>query len=200
MRIAFLGAGKVAKSLATLWANAGHETFLSRRQPADGEATFSEAAAWGEVAVIAIPYTAAGTVLPPLASDLAGKVTIDATNPLGDDWAPLHLGAHTSAGETVAGILPQARVVKAFNTIFADIMMPERIARRGRRATAFLASDDEDAAELVSRLAADAGFAPIHTGSLLNSRYLEAMAHLNIAIAVGGGGTNAAFIYDQAVT
>lgn len=201
MRIAFLGAGMVAQALATLWRNAGHETRLSRRQPTQGEATFADAATWGEVTVIAIPYIAVSDVLPPLAPRLAGKVVVDATNPLGNDWAPIVLGAQTSAGETVASLLPQARVVKAFNTIFADVMAPERIDRQGRRATAFIASDERAAGELVSRLAADAGFAPLYTGALLTGRYLEAMAHLNIAIAVGqGGGTNAAFIYDQAVS
>ncbi|MEM8839252.1 MAG: hypothetical protein AAGE89_14250, partial [Pseudomonadota bacterium] len=59
--------------------------------------------------------------------------------------------------------------------------------------------DDDHAIERVSELASSIGLHPIQTGPLKNSRYLEAMAHLNIAIAVGqGGGTNAAFIYHSA--
>lgn len=74
----------------------------------------------------------------------------------------------------------------------------DKLARPENRITAFLAGDDAPAKEVVAKLASDIGFAPLDTGPLLNARYLEAMAHLNIAIAVGQkGGTDAAFIYDQ---
>jgi predicted dinucleotide-binding enzyme len=64
--------------------------------------------------------------------------------------------------------------------------------------TAFIAGDDASACEAVAHVASSSGFAPTVTGRLRNARYLEAIAHLNIAIAVGqGGGTDAAFLFDQ---
>jgi len=78
-------------------------------------------------------------------------------------------------------------------------MKPERLTRLGVPVTAFVAGDDAEARQQVSSLARSMGFAPIETGPLSTARYLEAMAHLNIAIAVGqSGGTDAAFLYDQA--
>ena len=74
-------------------------------------------------------------------------------------------------------------------------MTPDRIDRGGHAVTAFIAGDDAQANATVAELAASAGFAPLITGALHNARYLEAMAHLNIQIAVvGGGGTNAGFV------
>ncbi len=198
MQIAFIGAGPVAQALSGLFKTSGHTVMLSRRVPQADAMSFLAAAAWGELVVIAIPFTATHTVLPSLAPTLVGKVVIDATNPLRADWGPLQLGEDTSGGEEVARLLPGSRVVKAFNSVFADVMRPNRIQRGKGRATAFLASDDAAAANSAAQLATEAGFAPMMAGPLKTARYLEALAHLNIAIGVGQqGGTNAAFIYDQ---
>ena len=95
-------------------------------------------------------------------------------------------------------MLPAARVVKAFNTIFADVRQPERILRDGQWITAFFCGDDDAAKAEVIELIPGCGFAPLDCGPLRVARFLEAMARLNIRIAVGqGGGTNAAFLYHQ---
>jgi predicted dinucleotide-binding enzyme len=170
---------------------------MCNRLGGEGKHTFAAGAA-AEVVVLAIPYAAAAEVLAPLAVELTGKLVIDCTNPLQADWSPLPLGEQNSAGETLARLLPQSRLVKAFNTIFADVMTPERQNRAGLRVSAFVAGDDAAARLQVATLAADIGFAPVDVGPLSMARYLEAMAHLNIQIAIGqGGGTDAAFIYHQ---
>jgi 8-hydroxy-5-deazaflavin:NADPH oxidoreductase len=205
-KIGLIGGGNLGRHLASLWVGAGHDVAVGVRggERHDSGAAYrvvsvEGAAAHGEVVALALPFAALASTLPPLASALAGKVVVDATNPVKDDWSPLPLGEGNSGGEEAGRLLPGARVVKAFNTVFADVMTPTRLARGGRRVTAFVAGDDEAANELVARLAADAGFAPLVVGPLANARYLEAMAHLNIALAVGrGGGTDAAFIYDRA--
>jgi predicted dinucleotide-binding enzyme len=107
------------------------------------------------------------------------------------------LGQETSAGEEIAKLLPESFVVKAFNTIFADVMNASDI--KDHHITAFVASSYEDAMKDVATLASDCGFKVVTINKLSAARYLEAMAHLNIELAVGqGGGTKASFTYNRA--
>jgi 8-hydroxy-5-deazaflavin:NADPH oxidoreductase len=205
MKIGIIGAGNVGSKLATLMEHAGHEVMLGARDVSKAKSktqnqvtSIDKAISNVDIALLAIPYSACADVLPLLASELIGKIVVDATNPLKPDWSPLLLGEKNSAGEEIARLLPKSHVVKAFNTVFADIMQVDRVKRNSMSATAFICGDSAEAVNKIADLARDIGFAPIATGPLQNSRYLEAMAHLNIAIAVGqGGGTNAAFLYDQ---
>ncbi|WP_152401377.1 NADPH-dependent F420 reductase [Paenibacillus cellulositrophicus] len=206
MKLSILGNGSVGRKLAVLFNDANHQVIVGARStPSASEhsgiqyVTIEEAAAQGDVVILAIPYIASVEVLPQLESTLAQKIVIDCMNPLHSDWSPLDLGERTSAGEETAKRLPQSRVIKAFNTTFADIMSPDRIIRNGSQATAFVAGDEAEAKKIVMRLAEEIGFAPLDAGALSSSKYLEGMAHLNIRIAVGlGGGTDAAFLYHQA--
>lgn len=204
MKIGILGSGSVGQRLASLFRAAGHDVLLGAREASDAagpapRGSFAQVAAHGDVVIVAIPYLACEQVLPPLGAALAGKVVVDATNPLNADWSPLLLGEESSAGEQLARLLPDARIVKAFNTVFADSMVPDRLDRGGKQATAFVCGDHPDANRTIADLARQVGFAPVDAGPLRCARYLEAMAHLNIQIAVGmKGGTNAVFLYDQA--
>ncbi len=196
MKIGFLGAGNVAKALSGLLQEAGHQTFLGAQTNGDG--SLQEAAQFGEIVAIAMPYDACANELPLLKEKLKGKIVIDVTNPLQSDWSPLLLGQENSAAEMIANLLPESNIVKAFNTIFADVMKKNSINRSDQAITGFVASDNLEAIETVVALVKDSGFTPVVTGPLKTARYLEAMAHLNIAIAVGQkGGTNAAFLYHQ---
>ena len=200
MKIGIIGNGNVARALGSLLQGASHEVVFSARAPKDAarEQSFAQAASFGEVVVIAIPYLACASSLPELREALKGKVVIDATNPLNGDWSPILLGEESSGGEEIARVLPQSNIVKAFNTIFADCMSPARINREGQKITAFLCGDQPEAVRLVAQLAEDAGFSPVDTGPLRVARYVEAMAHLNIQLAVAkNGGTNSAFLYHQ---
>ncbi|MEE8600563.1 NADPH-dependent F420 reductase [Euzebya tangerina] len=205
LTVALLGAGPVARGLAGLTADAGHAVTFGVRRPKEVAATTTHAVAAmydaardADIAIVAVPYRVIDSVLPDLAPALNGTIVVDATNPLHEDYSPMQPSA-PSAGEHVQQLLPDARVVKAFNTIFATVMDAERLDRDGRLTTAFLAGDDSEAVATVQQLAADLGYAPVVTGPLANSRYLEAMAHLNISIAFGqGGGADAAFLYHQA--
>ncbi|MEO1661157.1 MAG: NAD(P)-binding domain-containing protein [Pseudomonadota bacterium] len=199
MKIGILGAGSVARALANLISAAGHETLVSERTPSGDAVSFAEAAQSGEIIIIAVPYTATESMLPSLANALEGKIVVDATNPLNDDWSPKILGAETSAAEEIARLLPGAHIVKAFNTVFADIMKSDKLNRLGVPVTGFIAGDDIGARAQIAGLIKAMGLAPVETGPLATARYLEALAHLNIAIAVGqSGGTDAAFLYHQA--
>ncbi len=205
MNIGFLGGGSFGGSLAPLLAAAGHEVVVGLRDPrkaADGApyrvASLEQAAEHGEAIIIAIPYLACADVLPALASRLAGKIVVDATNPLREDWSPLSFDDGVSAAETLRRLLPGVRLVKAFNTVFADAIRCAPLETSPQRPTVFVAGDDASANESIAGLAASAGFTPMIAGPLSHARYLEAMAHLNIQLAVvRGGGTNAGYFYRQ---
>lgn len=195
MKIGFIGAGNLARALGELLVAGGHSVAFTGR---GGDGPLADAAG-ADLVVLALPFSAAREVLPGLSGLLAGKLVVDATNPVNPDWSPMLLGQESSAGEEVARALPGAQVVKAFNTVFADAMREDRLVRAGARVTCFVASDHADARARVAEVARSAGFAPLEVGPLAMSRHLEAMAHLNIQIAVGmQGGTRGAFIYHRA--
>jgi 8-hydroxy-5-deazaflavin:NADPH oxidoreductase len=201
VKIAILGFGNVGKQFAHLFSRVGHEIVIGLRSTSLQNlsypfATFKEAAERADVVAIAIPFTACAEVLPELSEVTKGKIVIDSTNPLNADWSPKLLGQENSASEEISRLLPGAYVVKAFNTIFADVM--DAPVKNEQAITAFIAGDNDEAKQIVIALASTIGYAPIDIGYLYTARYLENMAHLNIQIAVGqGGGTNAAFIYLQ---
>jgi 8-hydroxy-5-deazaflavin:NADPH oxidoreductase len=199
MKIAILGFGNVGKHFANLFVKVGHEVVIGLRSDRNQElpypsATCKDAVEVADLVALAIPFTACAEVLAPLAEVTKGKIVIDCTNPLNADWSPKLLGQENSASEEISRLLPAAYVVKAFNTIFADAM--HKPVRNGQPIAAFIAGDNDAAKQKVFALASDIGYDPIDTGSLCTARYLESMAHLNIQIAIGqGGSTNAAFVY-----
>ncbi|HSK17175.1 MAG TPA: NAD(P)-binding domain-containing protein [Gaiellaceae bacterium] len=167
MRIAILGGGRVGGGLAATWSEAGHDVTVSSRE------TVAETAAAGEVVVLAVPAAAASDVLA-AAGTLAGKILVDATNNLsgGPD------------GAAVAALAPEARAVKAFNTVFATFFHdtpPERPA------SLLVSGDDPAAKEVVSGLVRDAGFEPVDAGGADRTADVEAFARLVIGIAYRQG-------------
>ena len=197
MTISFIGAGNVATNLGSLFNQAGHTVFYGKRQPNAPQLSIADAINQGEIICFAVPYSAMKGLLTEFREALAGKIVIDITNPINiQDWSPLLLGQENSSGEETARLLPQSKVVKAFNSIFADVMLQDKQVFKGEKLTAFIASDALEAANIVKQLADDAGFSGFIVGGIKNARYLEAMAHLNIAIA-SSGGTNAGFKYFQ---
>lgn len=198
MNIAIFGTGQVGQHLYQLFRQSDVSVQRCARQQTPEIIHFEEGAAWADIIVLALPYTALKECLTPLKEKLHGKIIVDCTNPLNTDWSPLVLGENNSAAEEISRLVPEAFVVKAFNTIFADVMTPERQQRDGQRITAFVASQHDDAKQTIMQLAEKSGFHALDVGPLHMARYLEAIAHLNIQIAIGqGGGTNAAFIYHQ---
>lgn len=209
MRIAVIGAGNVGSRLAKLFILAGHEVIVGSREQKKaaaiasrlGEnvkgATYADAVVNADVIVVTTPWANNATleVIQEL-GDLTGKIVIDCTNPLAPDYMSNTLGHTTSSAEEIAKLLPGVPVVKAFNTIFADVMEPGKQTFGEHRATGFYCGDDLGAKETAARLIQDAGFEPVDAGVLKNARYLEPMAQLNIQIAYGlGGGTDVAFRY-----
>lgn len=193
MKIAIIGTGNVGSALARGFGRAGHEVILGSRRPEDEEvralaaaagdaaARPAEAAGRAEVVVLAVPWEAAQAAVEGL-GDLDGKLLVDATNPLGPG---LVLVAEPSGGELVARWARGARVVKAFNSIGAEVM--ESADRFDPPPVLFLAGDDGDAKETVALLAAELGFDPVDAGPLQRARHLEHLAVLWIHRAIATG-------------
>ena len=193
MKIAVIGTGTVGSALARGFSRAGHDVILGSRRPEDEEvralaaetgaaaARPEEAAARAEAVVLAVPWAAARAAVEGL-GDLGGKILVDATNPLGPGLA---LVADPSGGELVARWAGGARVVKAFNSIGAEVMA--RADRFDPPPVLFLAGDDGDAKETVALLAAELGFDPVDAGPLQRSRHLEHLAVLWIHRAIATG-------------
>ena len=120
------------------------------------------------------------------AGDLKGKVIVDITNPLTADYMGLAIGHSTSAAEEIQSALPDAKVVKAFNTVFAQVIAAgPKLA--GATVPVYLAGDDSAAKETVRSLVQSIGFASVDAGGLRNARYLEPLAGLNIYFGYGAG-------------
>lgn len=197
MSIAILGAGSMAKGLAALFAKAGYKVVVGARDVAKAQAvaaaagygargdSIAAAAKPADFVVLAVPFAAVAETLA-AAGDLSGKAIIDITNPLTADYMGLTIGHTTSAGETIQALAPKAKVVKAFNTIFAQVLQNGGKAA-GRPATVFIAGDDASANGAVEAIARKAGFDVVQTGGLKLSRYLEPLAGLNVVLAYGRG-------------
>jgi predicted dinucleotide-binding enzyme len=191
MNIAIIGTGNVGKALGTSLTGAGHTVTFAARDAAKAGAvakeagatsvaTIVEAVTGADVIVLAVPYTSAAAVAAEIAAAAAGKVVIDATNPLTSDYSGLSTVGGPSAAEIIAASLPGAHVVKAFNTMFASIM--GNSTAHGTVLDALFATDDDGARTAFATLASSIGFRPVYVGPLAAARELEAMAWLNIRL------------------
>ena len=196
MDIAIIGAGNVGKAITGSASRAGHSVTLSsakgdsaiaaaRESGARAAASNREAVEGADVVILAIPYTAVDEVLGELGSQLAGKVLVDATNPLKPDYSGLATNG-SSGAEEIQRKAQGARVVKAFNTAFAARQADPNVAG-GLRADGYVAGDDEEAKQAVLGLLADIGFNPVDAGPLAMAQYLEGMAWLNISLQMKNG-------------
>lgn len=194
MQITVVGYGNVGAAMVKQLSAAGHQVTVTGRtlDGASKVATqfnaesvgLSSAAKDAELIVLAVPYANAAAALDALGS-LEGKVLVDVTNPLTDDYMGLTIGHTTSAAEEIAK-LTRASVVKAFNTLFAQVL-DGGAAFPSQPASVFVASDDKDAKQKVAAVAESAGFATVDAGGLKNARYLEALAGLNVYLGYGAG-------------
>jgi 8-hydroxy-5-deazaflavin:NADPH oxidoreductase len=183
MKIGIVGAGSIGQALAVRFAAAGHDVMLSNsRGPETLAAVIAafggsvragsvpEAARFGDVVAIAIPPRALRD-LP--AGPFAGKIVIDVNNyyPEHDGPFPELDGSDLSSSQALASLLPGARVVKAFNTLYFERLLhdsrPDLPAEQ--RIAVPVAADDADAARTVAVLVDEIGFTPVDAGSLADS-------------------------------
>jgi len=203
VRIGIIGSGNIGETAARLFVRAGHEVALSNSRgpqtlraaaaalgPAARAATVDEAAAFGEVVLVAIPFGRYESL--PVAP-LKGKIVVDANNYFPRRDGEIDLGGRTT-GEVLAGHLTGARVVKAFNTMYYETLAaggaPQ--APPDERLALFVAGDDAAAKAVVSRLIEEIGFAPVDTGSLHEGGRLQEMGSPLIGEPVTGAAARVA--------
>ncbi|RFO95852.1 NADPH-dependent F420 reductase [Rhodoferax lacus] len=197
MQVLVIGTGNMGSAFVKQLSAAGHQVSITARDAAKVDALAAQypgvkavptaAAADGkDVIVLATGYADAVSALQSV-GDLQGKVVVDITNPLTPDYMGLTLGHSSSAAEEIAKAVPGALVVKAFNTLFAQVLARGATLADGSKATVFFASDSERAKQTVKSLAESLGFATADAGGLKNARYLEPLAGLNIYFGYGAG-------------
>jgi hypothetical protein len=185
LKIGIIGTGRIGGALAKHWVAAGHEVFISSRHPEEltelaqslgpraHVGTPREAAAFGEVVLVSIPYAAMPQVGNDYAAELDGKIVLDTSNPVERRDGAMALDAQRKgAGVATAEFLRGTRVVRAYNCIPAASLAndgnrtPERIAIP-------IGGDDAEALEVAQRLVADSGFDPVVVGSLARTREFD---------------------------
>ena len=193
MKVAIIGAGNVGTALAGAIVRAGHQVAISATTPESARAAADkagataapsniDAVAGAEVVILAVPYVGAGSeVANEIRDAVGGKTIVDVTNPLKPDYSGLATEG-TSAAEEFQKLLPEASVIKAFNTILASNQASPSVDIDG-----YVAGDDPTAKQQVISLVESVGFAPIDVGPLSAARHLEGMAFLNIGLNAANG-------------
>jgi 8-hydroxy-5-deazaflavin:NADPH oxidoreductase len=187
MKIGIIGAGKIGGTLGRLWVQAGHDVCFGVRTPTTVQVLVSElgrhasvgdaarAIHFGDVVVFAGPYSAWPELARTNLSAMKDKIVVDAGNPF-----PARDGAITDAvmqmgggsGTYTAHLLPGARVVKAFNTVYWTDLR-DKAHQAGEQLAMPMAGDHDSANKVVSQLAKDAGFDPVWLGALARSSALD---------------------------
>lgn len=192
--IAIIGLGNMGKGLAQRLSGKAELVLGARNADTAqafaatlaGKVTVTDAAgaaASADLVVLALPYDAALDAARTL--DLAGKVVVDMSNPVKADYSGLSIGYTTSAAEEIQAAAPGAKVVKAFNTVFAALFAAPAAATA--EVPVFLAGNDAAAVDAVADLVGHAGFAVERTGGLDAARLIEPVGMLNIRFGYGLG-------------
>ena len=185
LRIGIIGTGRIGGALATHWTKAGHEVLMSSRHPEELRplatslgararvGTPKEAASFGEVVLVSVPYAAIPDIGKENAAALKGKVVLDTSNPVENRDGAMALAAQKKgAGVATAELLPGARVVRAFNCIPAA-SLANNANRKPERIAIPIGGDDAQALAVAERLVRDAGFDPVVVGSLAQTRQFD---------------------------
>lgn len=193
MKIAIIGAGNVGSALARAIARAGHAVTISSSKAEDarelaeevgGSAAGSnaDAAKTADIIITSVPYDAVPAILTELGDVVNGRILIDVTN----RFSPDELDGPSNA-ENIQRSARGAKVVKAFNTVFAANQADPTVD--GVRLDGYVASDDEEAKTTVLELLESLGYRPVNVGPLAMARALEGMGTLNMSLNMNDGGS-----------
>ena len=176
--VTIFGTGTMGQAIAGVLARGG--ATVQHIGSSDTEASVS-----GDLVVLAVPYASLATIAATYGDRLAGKVVVDITNPVNfETFDSLVVPEGSSAAAKLQAALPEARVLKAFNTNFAATVASGTIG--GETTTVLVAGDDAEAkAALVAAVEAG-GLAALDAGSLARAHELEALGFLQLTLAATG--------------
>ena len=187
MRIGIIGAGMIGSTLAKLWSGAGHEVRLASRHPEQlndlvehlgasvSAGTPMAAAEFGDVVMLTVPLKAVPDLARDLRSSLSRKVVLDTGNAYERrDGEIARQASEHAAGSAgwAAAMFPEARWVKAFNTVYFKTLQSDA-HRSGERLGIPLAGDDPEALRIAADLVREAGFDPVIVGPLVRGKDFE---------------------------
>jgi predicted dinucleotide-binding enzyme len=185
MKIGIIGTGEIGGTLARHWGAAGHQLLISSRHPEELQAlareigpnvkvgTPREAAAFGEVVLVSVPYKATAQVGRDYAAELKGKIVLDTGNPYpGRDGDMAVRDRQRGTGVASAEYLPGTRLVRAFNAINSGPLANDAFHKPERLGIP-LAADDAEAMKIAEQLVRDAGFDPVAVGPLARAREFD---------------------------
>ena len=185
MKIGIIGTGEIGSALARHWGAAGHQLLISSRHPEQLQAlakeigpnvkvgTAREAAAFGDVVLISVPYGATPQVGRDYAAELKGKVVLDTGNPYPSRDGEMAVRDRVrGTGVASAEYLPGTKLVRAFNAINSGPLANQAF-RKPERIGIPLAADDPEAMRVAVQLVSDAGFDPVPVGNLSRAREFD---------------------------
>jgi predicted dinucleotide-binding enzyme len=185
MKIGILGAGNIGGAVGQMLAEAGYPVMLSARDVAPVQAlaakighgakagSLKEAAAFGEVIVVAVPWGVLPQVGKDYAAELKGKIVIDTCNPRPQrDGDLAKEGLAQGTGVTDPKFLPGTRLVRGFNALSSRLLLPNR-HHPGALIAVPLASDDKQAMDVVAQIVRDTGYEPVEVGGLSTAKSFD---------------------------
>jgi NADPH-dependent F420 reductase len=173
--VSIIGTGNMGKAIAAVVTAGGGTVELLGHGDVDQPVT-------GDIVVLAVPYAAVGEILAARGDTLSGKVVVDITNPVDfQTFDSLVVAADGSAAQEIAAALPEAKVVKAFNTNFAGTLASGELGPL--TTTVLIAGDHSDAKAALSDVVTAGGLRAIDVGPLRRARELEALGFLQITLA-----------------
>jgi 8-hydroxy-5-deazaflavin:NADPH oxidoreductase len=196
MNVTIIGSGNMARGIGSRLVAGGNNVRILDRDQEKADALAGELRVQdgaevtigsfgdkieGDVVVLAVPYDAVESIVGQYGSELSGKVVVDITNPV--DWESfdrLVTPPDSSAAEEIDRLVPEAAVVKAFNTTFAGTLVGGEVG--GQPLDVFVASDDSDAKQKVAGLIEAGGLRPVDAGPLRRARQLEGLGFLHMTL------------------
>jgi NADPH-dependent F420 reductase len=194
--ITLIGSGNMARGIGSRAVAAGYDIQVLDRDPAKADSLARDLAGagsgsladapTGDIVVLALPYTAVQEVLGQLGSQLDGRTVVDITNPVDfETFAGLVVPQDSSAAQEIAKLLPNAQIVKAFNTTFATTLADGSVS--DQPLDVLIAGDDQGAKDAVATFVEAAGMRPLDVGPLTQAHWLEGVGFLHMGLQVTKG-------------
>ena len=177
-QVTIIGTGNMANAIGGVLADGGTSvTYITQEQTGTAPLT-------GDIVVLAVPYPAVDGILTAYGDQFDGKIVVDITNPLNfDTFDSLTVPAGSSAAAEIQSRLPEATVLKAFNTTFAGTLVGKQVGDQST--TVLIAGDDATAKQSLATAVEAGGVSAIDAGSLSRAHELEALGFLQLTLAAG---------------